>query len=127
MFKLLGSLMLMLALISLSSCEGGTTISKSLENNSSETIVVKGLVTGDSTIVNPGETQLIFWDDLQGVFLGDDGYTCIDGLDLIEVVISNSKTLIKDILNVDNWIEAREKGTNAEFNCTFSVSDTDIQ
>jgi hypothetical protein len=111
-----------------SSCEGGTTFSKGIENRTSETIKVKlHTIYGniDETTINPSDTKQIFWDDQMGFFV-DDSYTCTQLIDSVEIDITNGKILIKDIMNSDNWERTSKGGRNSKEACLFIISNDDI-
>jgi hypothetical protein len=113
----------------LSACEGGTTFTKSLDNKSSETITIK-LFTKygptDEVTVNPNESKIVFWDDQERTFT-DDSYTCTDLIDSTYVNISNGKTLLKNIMESNNWTRESKGGRNAKENCIFTITNSDLQ
>lgn len=118
-----------IGMIFLFSCEGGTTFSKIINNKSTETISVKTitLVGGDQTlIISPNESKTIFFYDDERGFV-DDSYNCIQEFDSIEIGISNNKTLVKNILQSDNWERESSGGRNSKEKCTFVISDEDLE
>lgn len=113
----------------LSSCEGGTTFTKSVDNNSSETITIKLHTiygTNDAVTINPNESKQIYWDDQMGRFV-DDAYTCTQFIDSVEISIINNKVLTKDIMNSNNWTNTSKGGRNSREDCKFSISNEDLQ
>lgn len=85
-----------LLLIFLSSCEGGTTYTKTIENNSSETLTVNGYSVywgNNSIIVGSDKTKDIWIDSQLGSFVND-SYQCTQGIDSIEVDVTDNKTLV---------------------------------
>jgi len=120
---------ILVVVVFLTSCEGGTTFTKTIENKTSETITVKlftTLGTNDPVSLSPNETKLVFWDDQMGRFAGN-SYTCTTGIDSIQVSITNGKTLIKDIMNPNNWIRESKGGRNSKEDCTFIITNSDLQ
>lgn len=113
----------------LPSCEGGTTFTKNIENKSFETITVKifaASITNLTVTLNPNETKQVFWDDQMGKFT-DGSYTCTLFIDSFNVSITNGKTLIKDIMNPNNWFRESKGGRNSKENCTFIITNSDLQ
>ena len=124
--KILGLLSIV---ILVASCEGGTTYTKTIRNNSTETLSINvySLYTGTGPIqINPGESKEIFWHDNTGQFVGNE-YRCTSELDSITVSVSNGKTLQKDLMNEDNWTRASKDGKNSREDCTLTVSEEDLQ
>ena len=115
-------------LIALSACEGGTTFTKTVENQSSESISLKvfsAYGSNSSTTINPDESVEIFIDDKLGSFT-DTTYHCTQELDSIQVMISDGKTLVKDIMNSENWTSESKGGRNSREDCTFVITNEDI-
>lgn len=120
---------ILVIVVILTSCEGGTTFTKTIENKTSETITVKlftTLGTQDPVSLSPNETKQVFWDDQMGRFT-DNSYTCTTSIDSVQVSITNGKTLIKDIMNPDNWIRESKGGRNSKEDCTFIIKNSDLQ
>ena len=116
-------------MILLTSCEGGTTFTKTIDNKSSESITVKLFTiygSNESLTVNSNVSKEIYWDDQMGSFV-DDSYTCTQIIDSVEITITNNKTLTKSIMNPDNWIRESKDGRNSREDCTFIITDDDIQ
>ncbi|MEZ5195791.1 MAG: hypothetical protein R2764_05165 [Bacteroidales bacterium] len=116
-------------MILLTSCEGGTTFTKTIDNKSSESISVKLFTnygSSESFTVSSNASKEIYWDDQMGRFV-DDSYTCTQIIDSVEITITNNKTLTKDIMNPDNWIRESKEGRNSREDCTFIITDDDIQ
>jgi hypothetical protein len=114
--------------IVLVSCEGGTTFIKTIDNRSSETIVITLFTAYGSNIadtIRANESKEIYWDDQMGRFV-DDSYCCTEVIDSVEITITNNKTLIKDIMDSGNWIRKSEGGRNSMENCSFIITDTDL-
>ena len=101
-------------IISLISCEGGTTFTKTIDNETAESITIK-LTTiygsNEPVTIMSNESKAIFWDDQMGSFV-DNSFTCTQIIDSVEITITNSKTLTKDIMNPDNWIRESKDGRN---------------
>ena len=115
--------------ICLASCEGGTTFTKTIENKTSQTITVRLFsIYGakDTVSLSPNESKQIFIDDQMGSFT-DKSYTCTTFIDSVQVTITNGKTLIKDIKNSNNWIRESKGGRNSREDCTFIITNSDIQ
>ena len=113
----------------LSSCEGGTTFTKSIENRTTETIRVKLQTiysSQDEITINPNESKQIFWDDQMGRFV-DNSYMCTQLIDSVEISITNNKILTKDIMNSNNWQRMSKGGRNSKEDCLFIISEEDIQ
>ena len=113
----------------LSSCEGGTTFTKSIENRTTETIRVKLQTiysSQDEITINPNESKQIFWDDQMGRFV-DNSYMCTQLIDSVEISITNNKILTKDIMNSNNWQRMSKGGRNSKEDCLFIISDEGIQ
>lgn len=116
-------------MILLTSCEGGTTFTKTIDNRSSESITVQLFTiygSYESLTVNSNVSKEIYWNDQMGSFV-DDGYTCTQIIDSVEITITNNKTLTKSIMNPDNWIRESKDGRNSREDCIFIITDDDIQ
>lgn len=115
------------------SCEGSTTFTKTIVNNSSETLTVTAFsstntsnILGTITII-PNDQKQVYWDNQQGKTTTAN-YSCIEELDSIVVSVSNNRTLTLDLMNASNWIkESSEAGKEIREDCTVTISDTDIQ
>ena len=113
----------------LTSCEGGTTFTKTIDNNSSETITVKLFtIYGDyePVTINTNGSKEIYWDDQMGSFV-DDSYSCTQIIDSVELSITNNKVLIIDIMDSNNWIRESKDGRNSKEDCTFIITNEDLQ
>lgn len=118
-----------LLLIFLSSCEGGTTYTKTIENNSSETLTVNGYSVywgNNSIIVGSDKTKDIWIDSQLGSFVND-SYQCTQGIDSIEVDVTDNKTLVLDVLDNNNWIRESSGGRKSSVNCILEITDEDLQ
>ena len=116
-------------MILLTSCEGGTTFTKTIDNRSSESITVKLFTiygSYESLTVNSNVSKEIYWNDQMGSFV-DDSYTCTQIIDSVEITITNNKTLTKSIMNPDNWIRESKDGRNSREDWIFIITDDDIQ
>ena len=116
-------------MILLTSCEGGTTFTKTIDNRSSESITVQLFTiygSYESLTVNSNVSKEIYWNDQMGSFV-DDSYTCTQIIDSVEITITNNKTLTKSIMNPDNWIRESKDGRNSREDCIFIITDDDIQ
>lgn len=109
----------------LMSCEGGTTYSKIVDNQSSETLTIlifQSVFHQDTVFqIDPGQRQTLFLDDQLGRFSGDT-YHCTQEIDSAKVSVSNGKMLLKDIMNSDHWTRESKGGRNAKEICTFTVT-----
>lgn len=115
--------------ILLISCEGGTTFTKTIDNRSSEDVIIELTTTfggNDPVTVKAKESKQIYWNDQMGNFV-DDSYNCTTLIDTVEVTISNNKSLVKDIMNPDNWSRESKDGRNSREDCIFVITDNDIQ
>ena len=117
-------------LILLSSCEGGTTYSKTVKNKTSETLTIKFYSAyggSESTVsIEPNRNKDIWVDYQQGSFAGN-SYNCTQEFDSVKVTVSNNKTLGIDMMNPDNWDRESSDGRNAKERCTFEVHDQDLE
>lgn len=116
-------------MIIFSSCEGGTTFIKSIDNRTTETIQVKLYTiygSNDEVTINPNESRQIYWDDQIGFFV-DESYNCTELIDSVEVNITNNKILTKNVMDSDNWERISEGGRNSKEDCQFIISNEDIQ
>jgi hypothetical protein len=110
-------------------CEGGTTFTKTIDNKSSESISVRiytDFGSGKSFNIGPGSATEVFWNDQMGMFTGDD-FTCTQLIDSIQITISGNKQLVKDPMVSSNWIRESKNGRNSREDCTFIVTDNDLQ
>lgn len=117
--------------LSMASCEGGTTFTKSINNTSSETLSViahasDGTRLGEVAIL-PGDEKQVYWNDKQGEF-ATENYSCTEELDSINVSVSNGKVLILDLMDSENWnIVSSADGKDERKDCTATISDSDLQ
>ncbi len=119
----------MTVMILLTSCEGGTTFTKTIDNKSSETITVKLFTIygiNEPATINSNESKEIYWDDQMGSFV-DDSYSCLQIIDSVELSITNNKVLIKDIMDSNKWIRESKDGRNSREDCTFIITNGDLQ
>jgi hypothetical protein len=110
-------------------CEGGTTFTKYIDNKTSETITIKLFTNfgpSEEVTVNPNERKIIFWNDQERIFT-DDSYTCTYLIDSIHVNISNGKTLLKNIMDSNNWSRDSKGGRNAKEICIITITNNDLQ
>ena len=116
-------------LLLLFSCEGGTTFTKTIDNASSENMTIKlSTVYGhqEEISIHSMESKQIYWDDQMGRFVNDN-YLCTESIDSIEITLTNNKTLVKDILNSDNWQRESKDGRNSREDCTFYFNNADLE
>ncbi len=118
----------LIMIISFMSCEGGTTFTKTIYNNSDESMDITVFTNlNDSrthTIPAQSETQIYFSDRI-GFFV-DETYTCLDEIDSIQVIMTNGKTLDLDIMDDSNWINSSKDGRNSREDCEFSFDNDDL-
>ncbi len=128
MFKILKILFGLNLMIVFLSCEGGTTFTKTVVNDSSETITLKVYSSSQSPDITilPNETQDIWADDVMGRFAGPD-YSCVAELDSIQVSVSNNKVLTLNLMDNANWTRSSKNGRNAREDCSITISDEDLQ
>ncbi len=120
---------ILLSVFLFAGCEGGTTFSKRIDNNSKEDItIVLYTIYGTSephTIISK-ESKVIYWDSQMGRFVNEN-YTCTNEIDSANIVITNNKFLSKDIMDPNNWERFSKDGRNSKEDCVFVISDSDIQ
>lgn len=129
MKNILKSVICFIAIITLYSCEGGTTFTKTISNTSSETLTVKAYTIygkQNTVTIAPNEQKEIYWNDFMGRFVNDE-YSCTNELDSIIINVSNDKTLMKDLLNSEFWIRESKDGRNSREDCYIVVSDADLE
>ncbi len=127
MINALKSFFVLSLLVTMSACEGGTTFTKSLTNNTSETITLSVFSSSEREVtIAPDETKSIWMEDHDRRFAGDD-YTCVNELDSILVSVSNNKILLLDLMDSNNWMLETSDGRNATANCTITISEEDLQ
>ena len=122
-------ILVVLMIPALLSCEGGTTFTKRVHNQSGDTLVVitYSLYASDVPVtIVPGASQEVFWRDEMGRFV-DDSYTCTLDLDSMRILVSGGKTLLSDPMDGDNWIRQSKDGRNSREDCTFTVTDEDLR
>jgi hypothetical protein len=127
--KVMNLLVSVTLLIALSSCEGGTTFTKTIENKSSEEISFKMFTiygSNNSYVINPNESKEVYWDDQMGAFV-DASYSCTLEIDSVQLTISNGRILKKDIMDDENWIRISKDGRNSREDCIFIIVDEDLQ
>ena len=115
--------------VALTSCEGGTTFTKTIDNQSSESVsLVLYTNFGDTktTTVGPNSKTEVFWSDQMGNFV-DNSFNCTTLIDSVTISISKGKQLTKDIMNSDNWRRESKDGRNSREDCTFTFTDSDLQ
>lgn len=108
-------LFVIFVMVVLTSCEGGTTYTKTLDNQSSDTIILKlftAYLNDQSFTINPKSAEQIYWDDQMGSFAGD-SYNCTQEIDSVEITISKNIVLLKDIMNSNNWIRESKDDRNS--------------
>ncbi|MEZ4982242.1 MAG: hypothetical protein R2769_11785 [Saprospiraceae bacterium] len=122
LFVFVGSLFLL-------SCEGGTTFTKEIINNSEDTLKVSIyslLGSPQEFRILPGASEIVFWNDRLGSFV-DETYNCLEEIDSFKVIVSGNKILEKDLMEISNWVRSSKDGRNSEENCRFTVSIEDIK
>jgi len=115
--------------IFLFACEGSTTITKQIDNNSSETLSAtfyfSSLSSPSSFIINPNSAALIYIHEEQGS-LADESYSCVGEMDSIVLSFSNNRNLTKDIYLSENWMKISKYGRNSTKACIFIFTDEDL-
>ncbi len=128
-FKNIIFLAAILHIVTLISCEGGTTFTKNIENNSNDTLSVKlyfNYMDSENISILPKQTKEVYYYDVQGLFV-DEGYYCSSELDSATITTKSNKSLTKDIMNSDNWTHDSSDGRNSTENCLFIINDIDLQ
>ena len=125
-------LALLLALTAiLSSCERPFTYNSLVENSSSETLMfletraVDTTLVIDSLIIPPGATDTLYY-SYDPVARVPEPITCGILPRIDTLIITNSRTLIKDIEENANW-ELLDFEANNSQTCIFRVTDGDLQ
>jgi hypothetical protein len=80
----------------------------------------------DPVTVPAGESTEIFWDDQVGFFV-DDSHTCTEFIDSVQVTVTNGRTLAKDLLDSDQWEKSTRSGRNSRVDCTFVLTEADLE
>ena len=122
-------LLLILLTVTLASCEGGTTFTKKIENQSEDTLTVFIYSYADQKgplSVPPGTAREIFWSDRMGMFVGED-YTCTDEIDSLAILVEGGKMITFDPLDDNRWFMEQKGGRNARVICTLVISGRDLQ
>jgi len=125
-------LSLLFIAITILSCEKQSLYQNIIENKTSDTVSVylKGTsayVSQTDTIIALPNTQTIYY-YAEGWRISDKNFDCNPQLSSSEitVVVSDGKTLIKDLTNNQNWnCETDRKNTYRKM--IFSISDQDLQ
>ncbi len=127
--RVLQTSILITVILTIMSCEGGTTFTKIVENNSSETIALKVYINifseAQDIEIEPNQSKTIFVFDNERGF-ADSEYDCASEIDSIRVTTTNGKILTKDILKGDNWTRESKGGRNAKETCTFQIAEEDL-
>ncbi len=127
--KLVLGITLPLLYLVLTSCEGGTTFTKKVNNQSGDTLIVAtySVYASDKPVtIPPGTSKEVFWHDQLGGFV-DDSYSCTDELDSLLISTSGGKSLLTDPMDENNWSRQSRDGRNSREDCTFTVTDEDLQ
>ncbi len=124
-------LSVVLSIAFLYACEGGTTFTKTINNQSSDTISFKLFHARTDKFVEtrticPNQSAEIYNDYRERKFVGD-SYECIEEYDTIKPKVFSGKSLKKDIMNADNWVKDSKGGRKSREDCTFTVRSKDIQ
>ena len=116
-----------------SACEGGTTYTKIIDNQSEDDLTVRlqttALSTAEVILIPARKSQTIYVQDFLGQF-ADDTYDCTTDIASIEIEVSNnlSLSLSKDPINPNNWMQESKKGKrNSTEVCTFVVRAGDFK
>ena len=120
------------ALITLYSCEGETSYSKSDYNHTDDTLTFvifssyPGLIKDSFEIFPNQEKDFWYWSKLGG---SNTDAPCNEGIDSIHFYASDSVTLQKDFLDNHNWDYSRQsnkRGSMVDNYCTFHVRAEDL-
>jgi len=124
--------LLIIALIFLTACEGETTYTKRISNFSTDTITIniysewQGMQ--EQVFLMPNSSETIFLSYKLG---GDaSGIDCTHELDSVNTIVLSGKTLVKDIMNNDNWlnqIDSRKNGRLVDQYCDFQIFPIDLK
>ena len=111
------------------SCEGGTTFTKTIDNRSEDTIAIQiSTYFGktDTVLVVPLSVNEVYWNDLMGQFT-DESYDCLEMVDSIYIEVLGPRELIKDIMDPGQWERENTGGRNSREDCTFIITESDLQ
>jgi len=112
------------------SCEGGTTYTKSIQNDSSETLNVTtfSYYLGQQGFdgIQSGETREVYFIDLERQFSGPN-YNCTEDVDSISVLTNSGKTLVQNILSREDWTRESMGGRMSREDCVITLTDSDFE
>ncbi len=105
------------------SCDKTVTYSKSLDNQTDETITLNFVVNGNESTMSvpPNSLASTIIDEQDGDI--DSEYSCTSEFESIQATVSNNKLLTLNILDESNWI--RQGGDDVD--CLITITQADIQ
>lgn len=120
-----------LALALLVGCEGGTTFSNIIDNQSdSDLLVIVHVNTGfiDTISLNRHSTQDIYWYDVMGRFVPDSTiYKCSSPFISINILDLSFSEIAKDYNTDSVWTHSYKRGKrNSYESCTATITNDDI-
>ena len=119
------------ALVLLIGCEGGTTFSNTLDNQSdSDLLVIVHTNSGfiDTISLNRHSSQYIYWDDQMGRFVPDSLiYECSSPFASLSILDSSFSVIAKNYNTDSVWTHSYKRGKrNSYESCTATVTNDDI-
>ena len=114
------------------SCEGETNYTKRISNFSNDTLIVEIFNEyKDSTellFLLPDNSHTL---SIQSQLGGNESIPdCSEGIDSVSVVVQSGKTLIKDILNPNDWnhhMISTRRGSLVDHYCDFEILNGDLE
>lgn len=129
MFKnLISSSLFLLVLLVLSGCETDHYLTMNVNNQSSETIVLRfhnAPDLPDSLALAPGEEKEVYSFYKRGA--QPEGMECRLLADSVSSSTSGGKSLAKDMLDDSQWDSQVEGKRTVTQVCTFTITDADLQ
>ena len=113
------------------SCEGGTTFSNTLDNQSdSDLLVIVHTNSGfiDTISLNRHSFQYIYWDDQMGRFVPDSLiYECSSPFTSLSILDSSFSVIAKNYNTDSVWTHSYKRGKrNSYESCTATITNDDI-
>jgi hypothetical protein len=125
-------LIIPIILIALTSCEGETSYTKKIVNQSSDTVFFRiysnyaGLIADSVYLLPQAEAIFLMWTKLGGT---NSDITCSEGIDSIQFSSESGKYLLKDFKDQNNWNYSRKsnkRGSMVDHYCEFIVRQEDL-